>query len=163
MKASICSNSPLAQRVVWDGSRLDVLKAIGDGLNAKGHVVLDSSFFEDIPDKLAAVDYFEFAVSQARGIDIRKLRLTLPTWAENLAYSGRGEFAGKISGVPSAITIGGNLGIRNFRVEDIDFAPFLAGNVQISPKSGVKLSLQEIITDPLNPIADGRITTRPFR
>lgn len=141
----------LSADIVWDGKRLDVKRAMGDGLNAKGYVVLDESFFSDIPDKLAAVDYFEFDVTEARWLDIRKLRLTLPSWATNLDYSGRGDFKGKISGIPSAMNIRGNIGLKNFRVEEIDFAPFLAGNVQISPKTGVKLSLNEIITTPLLP------------
>ena len=145
---------PLSADVVWDGKRLDVLRATGDGLNARGYVVLDESFFDDIPNKLAAVDYFEFDVTEARWLDLRKLRLTLPSWATNLDYSGRGDFAGKISGVPSAMKIRGNVGLKNFRVEDIDFAPFLAGNVQISPETGVKLSLQEIITTPLLPATE---------
>lgn len=142
---------PLAADLVWNGRRLNIEQAQGDGLNAQGHVILDPSFFSDIPDKLAAIDYFAFDVTEARWLDITKLRLNLPSWAANLAYSGRGDFAGKISGVPAAMTIGGNLGLKNFMVEDINFAPFLAGNVQISPKIGVKLSLQEIITTPLLP------------
>ena len=142
---------PLSADVVWDGKRLDVLRATGDGLNARGYVVLNESFFSDIPDKLAAIDYFEFDVSEARWLDLKKLRLTLPSWATNLDYSGRGDFSGKISGVPSAITIGGNVGLKNFKVEDLNFAPFLAGNVQISPETGVQLSLQEILSSPLLP------------
>ena len=140
---------PLSARVAWDGKRLDVMRARGDGLDAQGYVVLDESFFSDIPDKLAAVDYFEFDVTKANGLDIRKLRLTLPSWATNLDYRGRGDFAGKVSGVPAAIKIGGNLGLKNFRVEDLEFAPFLAGNVLVSPEAGVKLSLQEVLTAPL--------------
>ncbi|MGB5635266.1 MAG: translocation/assembly module TamB, partial [Waterburya sp.] len=145
---------PLSAAITWDGKRLDVLRAKGDGLNAKGYVVLDESFFSDIPDKLAAVNYFEFDVPEARWIDVRKLRLTLPSWATNLDYSGRGDFAGEISGIPSAMNISGNLGLKNFRVEEIDFAPFLAGNVQMSPKTGVKLSLKEILTTPLLPATE---------
>ncbi len=145
---------PLAAAIVWDGKRLDVLQATGDGLNAQGYIVLDESFFSDIPDKLAAVDYFEFAVPEARWLDITKLRLTLPSWAANLDYSGRGDFAGQISGVPAALKIDGNLGLKDFQVENRDFAPFLAGNVQISPDTGVKLSLQEILTTPLLPATE---------
>ncbi|WP_144054354.1 translocation/assembly module TamB domain-containing protein [Pleurocapsa sp. PCC 7319] len=132
--------------VVWDGKRLDVLQAKGDDLDAQGYIKLDESFFSDIPDKLAAVDYFEFDVSQAQWIDIRKLRLTLPSWATNLDYSGRGDFSGQISGVPSAMEINGDLGLRNFRVENIDFDPLLAGKVQVSPIKGAKLELKEVLT-----------------
>ena len=145
---------PLSAQVAWDGKRLDVLRARGDGLEARGYVVLDESFFSDIPDKLAAVDYFEFDVPEARWIDVRKLRLTLPSWATNLDYTGRGEFAGKISGVPAEMKIAGNLGLKNFRVEDLNFAPFLAGNVIVSPETGVKLSLQEVMTEPLLPVTE---------
>ncbi|MEO0845306.1 MAG: translocation/assembly module TamB domain-containing protein [Cyanobacteria bacterium J06648_1] len=144
----------LSAQVAWNGKRLDVQQARGSGLNAKGYVVLAESFFSDIPDKLAAVEYFEFDVLQASWIDIRKLRLTLPSWATNLDYAGRGDFAGKIAGIPAAMQIAGNLGLKNFRVEDLDFAPFLAGNVQVSPETGVKLSLQEVLTTPLLPATE---------
>ena len=145
---------PLAANITWNGKRLNVLQAKGSGLDAKGYVVLDESFFSDIPDKLAAIDYFEFDVTQADWIDIRKLRLTLPSWANNLDYTGRGDFAGKISGVPAAMAIKGNLGLKNFRVEQLDFAPFLTGNVLVSPEEGVKLSLQEVLTTPLLPATE---------
>jgi len=145
---------PLSAQVAWDGKRLDVLRAQGDGLEARGYVVLDESFFSDIPDKLAAVNYFEFDVPKARWLDIRKLRITLPSWATNLDYRGRGDFAGKISGIPSAMKIAGNFGLKNFRVEDLDFAPFLAGNVLVSPDTGVKLSLREVLTAPLLPVTE---------
>ena len=52
------------------------------------------------------------------------------------------------------MNINGNLGLKDFRVEDINFASFLAGNVQISPETGVKLSLQEILTTPLLPATE---------
>ncbi len=152
---------PLTAAVVWDGKRLDVQQAMGNGLNAKGYVVLDESFFSDIPDKLAAVDYFEFNVTQAKRIDVTKLRLTLPSWANNLDYSGKADFAGKISGVPSSMTIRGNVGLRNFQVEDIQFDSFLAGNVQISPQTGVQLQLEQILTTPLLPSAGNSTESQP--
>ncbi|MBE9043686.1 translocation/assembly module TamB domain-containing protein [Pleurocapsales cyanobacterium LEGE 10410] len=151
---------PLSAAIVWDGKRLDVLQATGNSLNARGHVILDESFFGDLPDKLAAIDYFEFDVPQAQGIDIKKLRLTLPSWATNLNYSGRGEFSGTISGVPSAMNIQGDLGLRNLRVEDLEFDPLLAGKVQISPETGVRLSLQEISTTPSLPLSNPNVKLR---
>ena len=154
---------PLSADITWNGKRLDVLAAKGDGLNTTGYIVLDETFFGDIADKLAAVKYFEFNVSEARWLDIRKLRLTLPSWATNLDYAGRGDFAGRIGGTPSAMTINGNVGLKDFRVEELEFAPFLAGNVQISPSTGVKLSLQEILTAPLLPAtADFGIDSQPL-
>ncbi|MGL5075355.1 MAG: translocation/assembly module TamB domain-containing protein, partial [Waterburya sp.] len=87
---------------------------------------------------------FEFNIPKAQWLDIKKLRITLPNWATNLDYSGRGDFSGQISGIPSAMNINGDLGLRNFRVENLNFAPLLAGNVDISPKTGAKLQLQEV-------------------
>lgn len=141
--------NPLSATLAWDGKRLNVLQAKGNSLNAQGYVVLDKSFFSDIPDKLAAVDYFEFDVPEARRIDLQKLRLPLPSWAKNLDYEGRGDFSGKIGGVPSAMKINGNLSLKNLRIEDLNFAPLLTGNVQVSPETGVKLNLQEVLTRPL--------------
>ena len=151
----------LTAAVVWNGQRLDVLRATGNGLDAKGYVVLDESFFSDIPDKLAAVDYFEFDVTQAEGLDVTRLRLPLPSWANNLDYSGRGDFAGKISGIPSSMTVRGNVGLRDFRVENIEFDPFLAGNVQVSPQTGVQLQLEEILTTPLLPRVENSTKSQP--
>ena len=127
----------------WNGKRLDVFKATGDGLEAQGYIELDKSFFSDIPDKLAAVDYFEFDVTEAKWIDITKLRIPLPTWAVNLDYSGRGDFFGKINGIPAAINIDGDLNVRDLQVESIAFESLLRGKVQISPKTGVELQLSE--------------------
>jgi translocation and assembly module TamB len=140
---------PLSANIAWNGQRLDVLQAKGAGLDAQGQVVLDPTFFSDIPDKLAAIDYFEVDVAQAHRIDLKKLRLTLPSWATNLDYGGQTDFAGKISGVPTAIKVRGNVGLHDFRVEGLDFAPFLAGNIQLAPETGLKLRLQEILTTPL--------------
>lgn len=136
-------------QVAWDGSRLEVLQAQGNSLDAQGYIDLDPSFFSDIPDKLAAVDYFQFDVVKAEKIDVTKLRLTLPNWAVNLDYSGRGDFFGQISGIPSAMNIGGNVNLKSFRVENIQFDPLLTGNVQISPQTGVSVDLTEVITTPL--------------
>ncbi|MEM8829601.1 MAG: translocation/assembly module TamB domain-containing protein, partial [Cyanobacteria bacterium P01_G01_bin.19] len=85
--------------------------------------------------------------------DITKLRLTLPSWATNLDYSGRGNFSGQISGIPSAMKIAGSINLRDLKVESFDFAPTLAGNVQISPQTGVSLELEEVLTAPLFPSA----------
>ena len=144
---------PFAAAVAWNGRRLDVIKATGNALDARGYIDLAPSFFSDIPDKLAAINHFKFNVSQAKGIDITKLRLTLPSWATNLDYSGRGDFSGQINGIPSAMKIAGNLSLKNFQLEDIDFDPLLGGTVNISPETGVSLQLEEILTAPLFPLA----------
>ena len=138
--------------VAWNGRKLDVIQAKGTGLDAQGQIILNPEFFSDIPDKLAAVDYFEFDVAQAQQIDIRKLRLTLPSWATNLDYSGRGNYSGQISGIPSAMKIAGNVTLRDFQVENIEFDPVMKGNVQISPQTGVSVQLEEVIATPLFPI-----------
>ena len=132
---------PFSAAVKWDGRRLDVLSAKGEGLEAKGYINLDKSFFSDIPDKLAAVNYFYFDVPQAEWIDINKLRLTLPSWAVNLDYSGRANFQGKIAGIPSAMEIDGGLTLQNLKLENLTFSPILAGKVAVSPQEGVNLQL----------------------
>ncbi|MDJ0633143.1 MAG: translocation/assembly module TamB domain-containing protein [Xenococcaceae cyanobacterium MO_188.B29] len=134
---------PFSAAIEWDGKRLDVLSAEGEGLEAKGYINIDKSFFSDIPDKLAAVNYFYFDVPQAKWIDINKLRLTLPSWAVNLDYSGRADFQGKIAGIPSAMEIDGGLILRDFRVENLAFNPILAGKVAVSPQEGANLQLSQ--------------------
>jgi len=154
---------PFDAKVAWNGRKLDVIKATGDHLLAQGQIEIDPSFFSDIPDKLAAIDYLEFNVDRAKDIDITKLRLTLPSWATKLDYSGKSDFSGQISGIPSAMKIAGNLALKNFWVEDIDFEPLLAGNVQISPATGVSLQLKEILTAPLfAPATDLEMDVQPL-
>ena len=132
---------PFSAAIKWDGQRLDVLSAKGDGLDAKGYINIDKSFFSDIPDKLAAIKYFYFDVDRANWIDINKLRLTLPSWATNLDYSGKADFQGKIAGIPSAMDIEGGLTLRDFQIENLTFAPTLEGTVVVSPQQGVNLQL----------------------
>ena len=153
---------PFTAQIAWNGRRLDVLQAQGNSLDAQGYIDLAPSFFGDIPDKLAAVDYFEFDVAKAKEIDITKLRLTLPSWATNLDYSGEGDFSGQISGIPSAMKIGGSISLKDLKVEDIDFDPLLVGNVQISPQTGVSLDLKEVLTAPLFSPADLNLQTKPL-
>ena len=154
---------PFTAKVAWNGRRLDVLQAQGDSLNARGYIDLNPSFFDDIPDKLAAVNYFEFDVDRASEIDITKLRLTLPSWATNLDYSGAGDFSGQISGIPSAMKIAGNISLKDFQVEDIVFDPLLVGNVRISPQTGVTLDLKQVLTAPLfSPAAELDLQTKPL-
>jgi translocation and assembly module TamB len=132
---------PFIAALTWDGERLDVLQAQGDGLEATGYIKLDKSFFTDIPDKLAAVTDFNFDVVEAQWIDVNKIRLTLPSWATNLDYSGRADFTGEIGGIPSAMKINGELLIRDFIVESLIFDPTLQGKVSVIPEEGARLEI----------------------
>ncbi len=135
-------DQPFTANVLWNGSRLDVVQAKGDALNARGYIELAANFFDDIPDKLAAVNYFNFNVSQANAIDINRLKLTLPSWAVNLERSGIVDFTGKISGIPSAMDIDGNVILRNFILENLTFNN-LQGKVRVAPNLGVNLALTD--------------------
>ena len=132
---------PFSADIIWNGSRLEVLKARGDGLNATGYFELDPSFFDEIPDKLAAVNDFNFQVAQAKGIDINRLKLTLPSWAVNLERSGFVDFRGTLGGVPAQMAIKGDLRLRNFQVETLNFPQALTGQVLVDPAVGVDLDL----------------------
>ncbi len=133
-------DQPFTANIVWNGSRLDVLKATGNTLNASGYIELANNFFDDIPDKLAAVNYFSFNVPQANGIDLNRLKLTLPSWAINLEKSGIVDFKGNISGIPAAMNIDGDIILRNLVVETLAFNN-LQGKVIVAPNLGVKLDL----------------------
>ena len=129
--------------ILWDGTRLDVLQATGEHLDAQGFIELDKTFFADIPDKLAAVNYFEFAVNRANWLDVKRLKLTLPSWAVNLNRSGSFDFVGQLRGIPAVMDIDGDLILRNFAVESLSFAEILSGRVRVDPNSGVALDLRE--------------------
>ncbi|MDJ0900996.1 MAG: translocation/assembly module TamB domain-containing protein [Xenococcus sp. MO_188.B8] len=130
--------------ILWDGARLDVLQATGNRLDAKGFIELDPTFFDNIPDKLAAVNYFKFDVNRANWLDVNRLKLSLPSWAVNLNRSGRFDFSGKLSGTPAVMDIDGDLTLRNFAVEYLTFAENLIGKVRVDPNSGVDLDLREV-------------------
>jgi translocation and assembly module TamB len=132
---------PFTANILWNGSKLDVLEARGDGLLARGFLELDRSFFKDIPDKLAAVNYFNFDVTQANGIDLNRLKIPLPSWAINLEKSGLVDFAGEISGIPAKMNINGDLTLRNFNLETIAFGEPLTGTIAVNPNTGVNLAL----------------------
>lgn len=132
---------PFTANIIWNGSKLDVLEATGEGLAAKGYLELDESFFDDIPDKLAAVNYFNFAVTQANGIDINRLKISLPSWAVNLERTGLVDFSGEISGNPAQMSINGDVNLRNFNVESLGFAEPLRGTINVNPNTGVNLAL----------------------
>ena len=117
------------------------LQAKGDALAATGYIELDETFFDAIPDKLAAVDYFNFDVTRASGIDINRLKVPLPSWAINLEKSGIVDFTGEISGIPAQIAIDGNATLRNFKVETLEFSEPLTGTVVVNPDTGVDLAL----------------------
>jgi translocation and assembly module TamB len=134
---------PFEAAIHWNGKRLDVLQAKGEGLDARGFVELDKSFFENIPDKLAAIAQFQFDVDRAQWLDINKLRLTLPSWATNLDYFGKADFQGKIGGIPAQMNIDGDLTLRNFSVENLAFAPALQGTVKVIPQQGTNLQLAQ--------------------
>lgn len=140
---------PFSAAITWNGKRLDVLQAKGDGLDATGYLELDKSFFSDIPDKLAAVTDFNFDVNQAQWIDVNKIRLTLPSWATNLDYSGRVDFTGTIGGIPSAMEIEGDLLVRDFVVENLIFDPTLQGTVSVIPSEGARLTIDNGQKTPL--------------
>ena len=139
--------SPFTADIIWDGYRLDVLQATGDNLDARGFIELDNSFFKEIPDKLAAVNYFDFVVDRANWLDVNRLKLTLPSWAVNLDKAGRFDFRGYLSGTPSLMNIDGDLTMRSLVVESYSFADNLSGTVSMNPKSGVDLDLRESLSD----------------
>jgi len=139
--------SEFSADIIWDGSRLDVLQTTGNTLDARGFIELDNSFFKEIPDKLAAVNYFEFAVDRANWIDVNRLKLTLPSWAVNLNKTGRFDFRGYLSGTPSKMNIDGDLTMRSLVVESYSFADNLSGTVKMNPASGLDLDLQESLSD----------------
>ncbi len=131
--------------ILWDGARLDVLQATGNYLETTGFIELDETFFDNIPDKLAAVNYFEFDVPRANSLDVNRLKLTLPSWAVNLTRSGRFDFSGQLSGIPSVMDIDGDLTLHEFTVEYLTFDETLSGTVRVDPNSGVDLDLGESV------------------
>ena len=133
---------PLTADVDWDGRRLDIEQVTGEGISASGFVEVNPSFFAPTgQDALSEIEQLVLDVEAAQGLDVTTLPIPLPPPLTKLDYSGAVDFAGDISGSPLNPVIRGEMALKDFTVESLQFSPVLTGTVQIAPETGADLKL----------------------
>lgn len=122
---------PLTAQFRWNGSQVIVEQATAPGLFARGTVAVQTAGNTPQIDRLNLV-------VQAQGYELQDFNLNLP---ENLALVGQANFAGQITGTPSAPNARGALQLRNLRVNGLAFDPLLAGRVNFQSGRQTDLAL----------------------
>jgi len=133
--------NPLTARVQWNGQNLLIQDATAQGFSANGAIGLN---LEGTPTVTALDLNVRLDDFNLRDVDVK-----LPA---NIAYSGRADFNGRITGNLTTPQVNGNLALKNFVVNGVAFDPYLSGRVQYA--QGVRLDLrgqQDRIAAVLNP------------
>lgn len=131
---------PLTAAINWDGRRLDIQEAAGEGISASGFVEVKPSFFSPSgQDALSEIEQLVLDV-EAQGLDAKSLPIPLPPSVAVFDYSGAVDFDGSIAGAPINPEIEGEIALQDFTVESLDFG-LLTGTVEIAPETGVDLKL----------------------
>ncbi|MGQ4647962.1 translocation/assembly module TamB domain-containing protein [Lyngbya aestuarii] len=131
--------SPLTASVRWNGAGIEIQQATAQGISANGFIGVDIAALQNqgFPQ---AINNLNLDVT-ARDLNLQKLPIPLPDAAANLNIAGRGDFAGSISGTPTAPRIRGDLALRDFAIEELKFDPVMTGQVSALPGEGVSLQL----------------------
>ncbi|NJM44832.1 MAG: hypothetical protein HC860_00645 [Alkalinema sp. RU_4_3] len=122
-------NDPIDARINWDGKQINLLSATAPGLQAKGTIAVN---LKDKPE----VTGIDLAV-KTQGLLLSSLPLGLPSFA---TVRGGADFDGQVTGLPTAPTIRGRLGLPDLRVNGLVFEA-LSGSVAILPRQGLQLDL----------------------
>lgn len=133
--------NPLTARVQWNGQQLLVQEATAEGFSANGAIALNLEGTPSVTNLDLNVRLDDF--------NLQDVAVDLPA---AIAYSGRADFAGRITGNLTAPQVNGNLALKNFVVNGVAFEPYLSGRVQYA--QGVRLDLrgeQDRIAAILNP------------
>ncbi|NJL83436.1 MAG: hypothetical protein HC890_11680, partial [Chloroflexaceae bacterium] len=126
----------LAATVAWDGSRLAIQRATGEGLEARGFIEVNPSFFSG---DINGIEQIQLAVN-AQGLSLKALPL-LPPSLGRLDGDGTVDYQGTIQGTLREPALAGNLTLHNFRLATLTFDPLLKGEIQLNQASGASLQL----------------------
>lgn len=121
---------PLTAQFQWNGEQVQILKATTPGLNAAGTIAVQ---LQPTPQIIA----LNLNV-QAQDYNLQNLPLNLPG---NIGLAGTANFNGKVTGAPSSINADGNISLRNFVVNNLEFEPVLTGSVNFQQGQGTQLNL----------------------
>ncbi|BAZ09010.1 hypothetical protein NIES4071_08160 [Calothrix sp. NIES-4071] len=121
---------PLTAQFRWNGEIVQILQATTSGLSATGTIGVQ---LQPTP-QITALNLNV----QAQDYNLLSLPLNLPG---NIALAGTANFNGKVTGAPSSINADGNISLRNFAVNDLEFEPVLTGSVNFQQGQGTQLNL----------------------
>ena len=127
------------------------LKSEEQNLNAKGNLTLSNITTNlDVAnanlDVNTNIDFDRLPIKQFMAFVAQNNQLI----AENIKISGQAEFSGQFNGKnlisaplePGNISLTGDLRLRDFAFNDVDFDPVMVGTVNLKPESEIALNLQ---------------------
>lgn len=123
-------SQPLTAQVRWDGQKLLVDNATAPGLS------LDGTILARLEGPGAPVITGMDLNVQANNFDLKALGLSVPSV---IAYSGSVDFNGRVSGTPTKPRVVGDLALRQFKVNEMEFEPVMTGQVRLD--QGVSLEV----------------------
>lgn len=121
---------PLTAQFQWNGEQVQILQATTPGLNAAGTIAVQ---LQPTP-QITALNLNV----QAQDYNLENLPINIPG---NIALAGTANFNGKVTGSPSSINADGNISLRNFAVNNLEFEPVLTGSVNFKQGQGTELNL----------------------
>ncbi len=125
---------PLNAQFRWNGQKVIVQRAIAPGFSAAGDV------FARLQGKGApAITALDLNVRTAN-YDLQAIALPIP---RSVAYSGRVDFAGRLTGSPANPNVNGGLTLRQFVVNGTAFEPILRGSLRVARGVNLNVSGQQ--------------------
>ncbi|NEP12208.1 MAG: hypothetical protein F6K14_18775, partial [Symploca sp. SIO2C1] len=131
---------PLATEFRWNGRGIQLQNAQATGLTASGFIGVNlDSLTNPNQGFLAAISNLDLGV-RAKDLNLAKLPIPSSNVA-NLQVGGAVDFAGRIVGTPNTPTVNGDLALKNFAIDGLNFDPLLTGTVDAVPGTRVNLQL----------------------
>ena len=131
---------PLATQFRWNGQGIQLQNAQAEGLAASGFIGVNlNSLTNPNQGLLAAISNLDLDVT-AKDLNLAKLPIPRPS-AANIGVAGLADFDGRIAGTPDTPNVNGELALRNFAIDGLNFDPLLTGTVDAVPGEGVNLQL----------------------
>lgn len=123
----------------WTGEGLEIQQLTAEGLNAQGFVGINvAALVNQQPTQ--AIRNLNLNVA-ATGLNLEELPLPLPAAVDDLQIAGLADFNGRIAGTLQAPQVQGNLALRNFVVDKLNFEPLITGSVSLVPGEEVTAQL----------------------
>ncbi|MGB7445148.1 MAG: translocation/assembly module TamB domain-containing protein [Coleofasciculaceae cyanobacterium] len=130
----------LTTNLRWTGEGVEIGQLTAEGLNAKGFVGINvAALVNQKPTQ--AIRNLNLYDVVATGLNLEELPLPLPAAIDDLKIAGLADFNGRIAGTPQAPQVNGNLVLRNFVIDRLNFEPVMAGSVSLVPGEGVSVQL----------------------
>jgi len=129
----------------WDGKRVEIEKAATPGLTANGfvNVELEGKGLPSISNLDLNIKLSNFNLES---LPAEQLAFLTPIGVKNSSEKnqpvrGNVDFTGRLTGTLAALSLVGDVEVRNFAVNQVEFDPVLAGTVSASSDKSVDLRL----------------------